>query len=88
MVANEQLCLLMAKELGIEIPESFIVKTDGRNSEDVLFATSRYDRKFASHPGKLNGLSVPYRLHQEDFFPRHLEFLPLKKIRAKTEEII
>ena len=67
IVANEQLCLLMAKELGIEIPESFIVKTDGRNNEDVLFATGRYDRKFTGHPGKLNGLSVPYRLHQEDF---------------------
>ena len=29
IVANEQLCLLTAKKLGIEVPESFIVKTTG-----------------------------------------------------------
>ena len=67
IVANEQLCLLTAKNIGIDIPESFIVKTIGNDTEDVLFATKRYDRKITEHNKKINGLKVPYRLHQEDF---------------------
>ena len=67
IVANEQLCLLTAKKLGIEVPESFIVKTTGIDSEDVLFATKRYDRKISVNNKKINGLTIPYRLHQEDF---------------------
>ena len=66
IVANEQLCLLTAKHLGIEIPESFIITTDG-NEETVLFATKRYDRKFSENNKILNGMPVPHRLHQEDF---------------------
>lgn len=66
IVTNEQLCLLTAKKLGIEVPESFIVTTDG-NDETVLFATKRYDRKFVKGDRTLNGLLVPRRLHQEDF---------------------
>ena len=64
IVANEQLCLLTAKNLGIEIPQSFIIKTESNEAEDVLFATKRYDRRMQSNGRKLNG---PYRLHQEDF---------------------
>lgn len=67
IVANEQLCLLTAKNLGIEIPESFIVKTDSQGEEDVLFATKRYDRIISHNCRQLDGLAVPYRLHQEDF---------------------
>lgn len=66
IVANEQLCLLTAKYLGIDIPESFIITTDG-NEENVLFATKRYDRKFVSDNRMLSGMAVPHRLHQEDF---------------------
>uniref|UniRef100_UPI004055E0C4 HipA domain-containing protein n=1 Tax=Agathobacter sp. TaxID=2021311 RepID=UPI004055E0C4 len=66
IVANEQLCLLTAKNLGIDIPESFIVTTDG-DDESVLFATKRYDRKFIGDDKVLNGMPVPRRLHQEDF---------------------
>ena len=66
IVANEQLCLLTAKYLGIEIPESFIVTTDG-GDETVLFATKRYDRRFIEESKMMNGLPVPRRLHQEDF---------------------
>ena len=66
IVANEQLCLLTAKYLGIDIPESFIVTTDG-DEEAVLLATKRYDRKFADDNMILNGMPVPRRLHQEDF---------------------
>lgn len=66
IVANEQLCLLTAKYLGIDIPESFIVTTDG-NEENVLFVTKRYDRKFVNDDRTLSGMLVPRRLHQEDF---------------------
>lgn len=67
IVANEQLCLLTAKYLGIEIPESFIVKTTGLDDEAVLFATKRYDRKVDGNCKTLEGMQIPYRLHQEDF---------------------
>lgn len=67
IVANEQLCLLTAKNLGIEIPQSFIIKTESNEAEDVLFATKRYDRRMQSNGRKLNGMNIPYRLHQEDF---------------------
>lgn len=67
IVANEQLCLLTAKYLGIEIPESFIITTDGMDDEAVLFATKRYDRKIVENSKILNGMPVPCRLHQEDF---------------------
>lgn len=67
IVANEQLCLLTARNLGIEIPESFIVTTDINDDEAVLFATKRYDRQFVENSNTINGLPVPCRLHQEDF---------------------
>lgn len=69
IVVNEQLCLLTAMKLGIEIPESFIIQTDKSKTEDadVLFATKRFDRYFDDASRELNALPVPYRLHQEDF---------------------
>lgn len=95
IVVNEQLCLLTAKKLGIEIPESFIYVVDsdynvktaesreeakrpltrriiqtGKNKTedaDILFATKRFDRFIDINSKKVNDLSVPYRLHQEDF---------------------
>lgn len=66
IVTNEQLCLLTAKHLGIDVPESFIITTD-ENEENVLFATKRYDRKFVGNNRMLSGMPVPHRLHQEDF---------------------
>ncbi|MBQ0051868.1 MAG: HipA domain-containing protein [Treponema sp.] len=69
IVVNEQLCLLTAKKLGIDIPESFIIQTGKNKTEDadILFATKRFDRFINDDSKKLNGLPVPYRLHQEDF---------------------
>ena len=67
IVANEQLCLLTARHLGIDVPESFIVTADGGNEETILFATQRYDRKFVEDGRRINGFLVPCRLHQEDF---------------------
>ena len=67
IVANEQLSLLTARNLGIDIPESFIVNIGDFSDGDVLFATRRYDRKIHPDARIINGLPVPYRLHQEDF---------------------
>ncbi|MDY3722868.1 MAG: HipA domain-containing protein [Treponema sp.] len=69
IVLNEQLCLLAAQKLGIEIPESFILQaqTGKVNDEDVLFATRRFDRDFDKDSRIIDGLKTPYRLHQEDF---------------------
>lgn len=67
IVANEQLCLLTAKNLGIDVPDSFIIKTSDGDEEDVLFATVRYDRKRIGSKKEWDGLKIPYRLHQEDF---------------------
>ena len=67
IVTNEQLCLTAAKLLGIETPESFILNTGDGRDQDVLFVTERYDRLRNENAVKLNNLSVPYRLHQEDF---------------------
>lgn len=69
IVANEQLCLLTAKKIGIEVPESFIVNVSGSSSSDenILFATKRYDRIIKDGCRECDGLKVPFRLHQEDF---------------------
>ncbi len=69
IVLNEQLCLLAARKLGIEIPDSFILQaqTGKASDEDVLFATRRFDRTFDKDSRIIDGLKTPYRLHQEDF---------------------
>ena len=67
IVTNEQLSLLTASELGIEIPESFIINTGNATDKDVLFATKRYDRFISEKSRKINGMICPLRLHQEDF---------------------
>ena len=67
IVANELLCLLTAKKLGIDVPYNFIVNLGTYEDNDILFATERYDRKITPQSNTLNGMPVPYRLHQEDF---------------------
>lgn len=59
--------MMTAENMGIEIPESFIVNVGDGRDEEVLLATKRYDRAIKDGLKKINGLSVPYRLHQEDF---------------------
>ena len=86
IVANEQLCLMTAKNLGIDVPESFIVTTDG-DDETVLFATKRYDRKFLEDDKRLNGMLVPRRLHQEDF-AQALGIAAVNKYEKKNEEYL
>lgn len=44
IVTNEQLCMMTAGNMGIEIPESFIVNVGDGRDEEVLLATKRYDR--------------------------------------------
>lgn len=66
IVANEQLCMQTAFRLGIEVPESLIVNVGKGGDEDILFASQRYDRTLEGSKRMLNGMPVPFRLHQED----------------------
>ena len=66
IVLNEQLCMLTAKKLGIDVPYSFVINTGRGRDPEILSATRRYDRPF-SGSRKIDGLPVPFRLHQEDF---------------------
>ena len=58
--------IYLANLLGIEIPESFIINIGKGTDSEVLFATKRYDRR-EERDKNIDGLSVPFRLHQEDF---------------------
>lgn len=66
IVLNEQLCMLTAKKMGIDVPESFIVNLGEGKETEVLYATQRYDRVLKSGI-YIGDLQCPYRLHQEDF---------------------
>ena len=66
IVLNEQLCMLTAKKMGIDVPESFIVNLGEGRETEVLYATQRYDRVLQSGI-YIGDLQCPYRLHQEDF---------------------
>lgn len=66
IVLNEQLCMLTAKKLGIDVPDSFIVDLGEGKETEVLYATQRYDRILQSD-SYIGDLQCPYRLHQEDF---------------------
>lgn len=67
IVANEQLCMLTAELLGLDVPESFIVDPGDISKEEVLFATRRFDRIFTETSEEVTGKRIPLRLHQEDF---------------------
>ncbi len=67
IITNEQLALLTAQKLGLETTESFIVNTGAGQDDEVLFAARRFDRTFPEDPVTVDGLAVPFRLHQEDF---------------------
>ena len=66
IITNEQLCLLTAEKAGLTIPHSFIVNTGNGREDEILFATERYDRRITASSAVLDGLPVPFRLHQED----------------------
>ncbi len=77
IVQNEQLALRTAEILGIEVPYSEIVEAHpvpdhdymagAAVTENVLFATERYDRTFDGAEDMIDGMLCPLRLHQEDF---------------------
>lgn len=67
IVTNEQLSMMTAQALGIDVPRSFIVNMGTAVEEDVLFAVQRYDRIFSGEGETIDGLPRPRRLHQEDF---------------------
>lgn len=66
IVMNEQLCMMTAAKMGIDVPESFVINLGNAEEGDVLFATKRYDRVIGNESRRLQGQAVPYRLHQED----------------------
>ena len=77
IVQNEQLALRTAEFLGIDVPKSEIVEAYPEQvhesmlraplTENVLFATERYDRTFEGAESLIDGMLCPLRLHQEDF---------------------
>ena len=67
IVTNEQLSLMTAKALGLDVAESFVIDMGKGGDEDILFAAKRYDRMLPEHPEMTDGLPRPLRLHQEDF---------------------
>ena len=67
IVTNERLSLLAAAKCGIEVAGSFIINTGRGEDPEILFASERYDRRFASGGRRIDGLPCPLRLHQEDF---------------------
>lgn len=68
IVANEQLCMLTAKKMGLPVAESFIFSSDsGKSDSSVLFATKRFDRRVPQAGRITDGLPCPVRLHQESF---------------------
>lgn len=66
IVLNEQFCMLTANQLGIEVPESFIINVGKGTDSEILYATKRFDRLMKNEK-LVDGLPVPNRLHQEDF---------------------
>lgn len=66
IVLNEQLCMLTAKKIGIDVPDSFIINLGNGSETEILFATRRYDRDLHSDIF-IDDLQCPFRLHQEDF---------------------
>ena len=64
IVLNEQMTMLTAGRLGLEVAGSSILK-GGEGHEDVLLAIRRFDRDILSDR-KIDGLPCPYRRHQED----------------------
>ena len=66
IVLNEQLCMLTAKKIGIEVPDSFIINLGQGEEDKILYATKRYDRMIGSDK-RIGDLCCPLRLHQEAF---------------------
>ena len=67
IVTNEQLTMMTARRLGVDVSDSFIINMGKGKDSEVLFATRRYDRVIDDSSRTISGLVVPHRLHQEDF---------------------
>jgi len=63
LVLNENICMLTAKKLNIEVPDCFIINVGTGQSEELLYAIERFDRQRINE----DGICTPHRLHQEDF---------------------
>ena len=74
LALNEFVCMLLAKECGIETAATFLPQ----NMERVI-ASERFDRFWPDTPRVLDGVEAPLRLHQEDFcqalgWPSYLKY--------------
>ena len=67
IVPNELLCLMTAKQCGINVPETTIIDPGTGKDEEILLASGRFDRRFSEQPVYTDNLPMPLRLHQEDF---------------------
>lgn len=67
IVPNELLCLMTAKQCGIDVPETTIIDLGSGTDADILLASERFDRRFSEQPVFTDSLPMPLRLHQEDF---------------------
>jgi len=63
LVLNENICMLAARRLNIDVPKSFIVNVGTGKDEELLYAIERFDRLRMGD----GGICTPHRLHQEDF---------------------
>jgi serine/threonine-protein kinase HipA len=64
LIFNEAICLMTARQCGIQVPEIGII-----NTEQPMLAIRRFDRMMAGPETNLasaSGLAMPLRLHQED----------------------
>ena len=61
---NEAACLLAARHLDLAVEEFALIPT---GSHAPLLAVRRFDRTFPESPDTVDGMPVPWRLHQEDF---------------------
>ena len=69
-VENEAFCMALARELGLDVPPSFIYQHEGT----MVFVVKRFDREVVAGQTK--------RLHQEDFC-QALQVLPEYKYEAE-----
>ena len=87
IVTNERLAMMTAGKLGLDVPESFIISLGNDSDDNILFATARYDRIFSERSKTISGLSVPFRLHQEDF-GQALRINPSKKYEQSGDSYL
>ena len=62
LASNEYVCMECARMCGLSVAESWVSKTLPRT-----FISKRFDRSWSDGIRMIDGLPIPFRLHQEDF---------------------